>query len=52
VTPCCPDGCTLSFQNLLDTGGRPDASLDRLDGSRDPTFVELETSQNLPGTLR
>jgi hypothetical protein len=48
-----PDGSTLSCHNLLDTGGHPDASLDRLnERTRDLTFAELETSQNLPGTLK
>jgi len=45
VLPCCPDGCMLSWQNLPDTEGRQNET-------RDLTFAELETVQNLPGTLK
>jgi hypothetical protein len=35
-------------QKLLDTDGRPDASLGRPNGNKGSDFSELESSQNLP----
>lgn len=54
-----PDGVVLMFSwmhaELLESStqeGVRTLHWTVLTGTRDPTFVELETSQNLPGTLK